>query len=99
MRASSRSLAPFSSPAGPLTLLSRAPSVAGRTLLHRDHDPRNCIQGHGEQSRTMTRVIIHGDELLKKARGVGQYYGFTPFTTMAAERRGARAATPETGMT
>ena len=47
----------------------------------------------------MTRVIIHGDELLKKARGVGQYYGFTPFTTMAAERRGARAATPETGMT
>ncbi|MDO8408145.1 MAG: His/Gly/Thr/Pro-type tRNA ligase C-terminal domain-containing protein [bacterium] len=45
----------------------------------------------------MTRVLIPGDELLKKARSVGQYYGFTPFVAMAAERRGTRAAPPEAG--
>jgi len=45
----------------------------------------------------MTHVLISGDELLKKARSVGQYYGFTSFAVMAAERRGARAAASEAG--
>ncbi|MDP2593861.1 MAG: His/Gly/Thr/Pro-type tRNA ligase C-terminal domain-containing protein [bacterium] len=45
----------------------------------------------------MTRVLISADELLKKARSVGQYYGFTPFAAMAAERRGARSATSDAG--
>jgi histidyl-tRNA synthetase len=39
----------------------------------------------------MTRATISGGELFKKARAVGQYYGFTPFSTLAARaRRGSR---------
>ena len=37
----------------------------------------------------MTRAVISGDELLRKARGVGQYYGFAPFTELASEARGS----------
>ena len=38
----------------------------------------------------MMRTSIPGDELLKKARSVGQYYGFTPLATLAMEARVAR---------
>ena len=36
----------------------------------------------------MTRTAVSGDELLRKARGIGQYYGFTPFAELAAAARG-----------
>jgi len=38
----------------------------------------------------MIRTTIPGDELLKKARNVGQYYGFMPLAALTAEARGAR---------
>lgn len=40
----------------------------------------------------MTRATISGDELLRKARGVGQYYGFAPFAALSAEARANRVA-------
>jgi len=43
----------------------------------------------------MTHAVFSGDELLKKARGVGQYYGFMPFTALSAERRGTIPASPD----
>lgn len=42
----------------------------------------------------MIRTTIPGDELLKKARAVGQYYGFTPFARLAAEARAAPGTVP-----
>ena len=42
----------------------------------------------------MTRTAIPGDELFRKTRLVGQYYGFVPFATLAAEARSA----PRTGL-
>ena len=42
----------------------------------------------------MTRTIIPADELFKKTRAIGQYYGFVPFATLAAEARGAPRITP-----
>ena len=36
----------------------------------------------------MIRTAIPADELLKKARAVGQYYGFAPFAALALEARG-----------
>lgn len=47
----------------------------------------------------MMRAAIPADELLQKARAVGQYYGFTPLTTLAAAARGRgkpKAVYPET---
>ncbi len=46
----------------------------------------------------MIRDVIPAEELLKKARAVGQYYGFTPLETLTAKTRGSRKATsyPET---
>jgi histidyl-tRNA synthetase len=35
----------------------------------------------------MSRVAIPGDEILKRARAVGQYYGFAPLAELAAEAR------------
>lgn len=43
----------------------------------------------------MTRAAVSGDELFRKARGVGQYYGFTPFAAAAAEARGAHPKAPD----
>jgi histidyl-tRNA synthetase len=45
----------------------------------------------------MTRETIPAEELLHKAHAVGQYYGFTPFSTLAMKSRGARkhSAYPE----
>ena len=45
------------------------------------------------------RDTIPADEILSKTNAVGQYYGFTPFTTFAAKHRGAsrgKTAYPET---
>lgn len=39
----------------------------------------------------MIRDTIGAEELLNKARAVGQYYGFTPLEMMTAAARGARA--------
>ncbi len=36
------------------------------------------------------REVIPGDELLKKAHSVGQYYGFMPLSVLAAETRGEK---------
>lgn len=36
----------------------------------------------------MMRTVIPADELLNKARTIGQYYGFTPLSTLTAEARG-----------
>ena len=47
----------------------------------------------------MMRASIPADELLHKASAVGQYYGFTPFTSLIAATRGSarkRAGYPET---
>ncbi|MDD3530991.1 MAG: His/Gly/Thr/Pro-type tRNA ligase C-terminal domain-containing protein [Candidatus Pacebacteria bacterium] len=41
----------------------------------------------------MMREIIPAEELLHKARAVGQYYGFTPLITLTAKKRGAERAT------
>jgi histidyl-tRNA synthetase len=38
----------------------------------------------------MTRDTITGDELLRKASAVGQYYGFTPLSVLTAANRGAK---------
>ncbi len=40
----------------------------------------------------MTRDTIPGDELFRKAHAVGQYYGFTPLSTLTARVRGAAKA-------
>ncbi|MSU74792.1 hypothetical protein EXS57_03385 [Candidatus Kaiserbacteria bacterium] len=45
------------------------------------------------------RDVIPGDELLSKARAVGQYYGFVPLVTLTAKKRGevrAKPGMPET---
>ena len=46
----------------------------------------------------MMRETIPADELLSKARAVGQYYGFTPLSELTAKSRGARtsAVMPDT---
>ncbi len=45
----------------------------------------------------MMRTSIPAEELLNKARAVGQYYGFTPLTTFSAARRGkGKPVYPET---
>ncbi len=36
----------------------------------------------------MMRTVIPADELLNKARAIGQYYGFIPLSTLTAEARG-----------
>ena len=36
----------------------------------------------------MMRTVIPADELLNKARAIGQYYGFTPLGVLTAEARG-----------
>lgn len=43
----------------------------------------------------MMRATIPADELFRKARAVGQYYGFTPFALVAAELRGTATKTIE----
>ncbi len=44
----------------------------------------------------MTRDTIPAEELLTKARAIGQYYGFTPLTELTARRRGgAKVARPD----
>jgi len=46
----------------------------------------------------MMRDTIPAEEILSKARAVGQYYGFTPFTTLTAAARGTarmKASHPE----
>lgn len=40
----------------------------------------------------MTRETIPAEEILHKARAVGQYYGFAPLSTLTLKARGARAA-------
>lgn len=45
----------------------------------------------------MMRTTIPGDELFKKTRAIGQYYGFVPFSVLAAEARGAPRPVPSTG--
>ncbi len=40
----------------------------------------------------MTRDTIPAEELLNKARAVGQYYGFTPLATLTASARGGARA-------
>ncbi len=37
----------------------------------------------------MSRTIFSPDQVLRKARSVGQYYGFIPFSKLAEARRGA----------
>ncbi|HUY05099.1 MAG TPA: His/Gly/Thr/Pro-type tRNA ligase C-terminal domain-containing protein [Candidatus Paceibacterota bacterium] len=46
----------------------------------------------------MMRETIPADEILSRAHAVGQYYGFTPLSTLAAKSRGAAKAKgyPET---
>lgn len=46
----------------------------------------------------MMRATIPAEELLSKARAVGQYYGFTPLSLLAAEARGASHAKPADAM-
>jgi len=36
----------------------------------------------------MSREAISADEVLRRARSVGQYYGFTPFSELATSKRG-----------
>jgi histidyl-tRNA synthetase len=36
----------------------------------------------------MTRDVVPAEEILSKAHAVGQYYGFTPLSTLAAKTRG-----------
>jgi len=43
----------------------------------------------------MIRDTIPADELLNKASAVGQYYGFTPLTALAARSRGAAKKAPD----
>ena len=43
----------------------------------------------------MIRTTIPADEILSKAHAVGQYYGFTPLSMLAARKRGA--VRPKTG--
>lgn len=40
----------------------------------------------------MMRETIPADEILSKAHAIGQYYGFTPLSTLAAKSRGAAKA-------
>lgn len=40
----------------------------------------------------MMRSVIPADELMSKARAVGQYYGFTPLATLASKTRGTAKA-------
>ncbi|MDE2057746.1 MAG: hypothetical protein KGI78_02735, partial [Patescibacteria group bacterium] len=40
----------------------------------------------------MMRTAIPAEEIFKKTRSVGQYYGFSPFATLAAEERGSAEA-------
>lgn len=42
----------------------------------------------------MMREIIPAEEILSKAHAVGQYYGFTPLSALAAKSRGTRTKTP-----
>jgi len=42
----------------------------------------------------MMRDTIPAEELLHKARAVGQYYGFTPLTALTVKKRGAARAKP-----
>ncbi len=42
----------------------------------------------------MIRDVIPADELLNKARAVGQYYGFVPLVTLTAKKRGEQRAKP-----
>ncbi len=42
----------------------------------------------------MTRTAIPADELVSKARAVGQYYGFTPLSALLVRTRGARPKAP-----
>lgn len=40
----------------------------------------------------MTRDAVSASELLSKAHAIGQYYGFTPFSTLTAKNRGSAKA-------
>lgn len=42
----------------------------------------------------MMRDTVPAEEILSRAHAVGQYYGFTPLSTLAAKSRGARTKTP-----
>ncbi len=42
----------------------------------------------------MMRETIPAEELLNKARAVGQYYGFTPLIALTVKKRGAQKAKP-----
>src|SRR3989344_6058785 len=53
------------------------------------YDPFNFIQDHSESYRTMIRDTIPAEELLNKARAVGQYYGFVPLSTLTLAARGS----------
>jgi histidyl-tRNA synthetase len=39
----------------------------------------------------MERSLVSAEDVLKKAHAIGQYYGFTPFTTLAESMRGTGA--------
>lgn len=42
----------------------------------------------------MQRNAFAADDVLKKARGIGQYYGFTPFSELAEAHKGDRTRAP-----